>query len=142
MDYQEAIYCMKVMADEEVCEDCNYYQLCDHTKQADMARIAISAMQELHQYKQLGTLEEVREAVEKQHPKKPILKNGKSGMFVDYADGHGEYKVTKWQDWCCPACGWFVGQRYNASQSRSHDQRKSNYCNECGQKIDWSEEDD
>ena len=52
MDYQEAIYCMKVMADEEVCEDCNYYQLCDHTKQADMARIAISAMQELREYKE------------------------------------------------------------------------------------------
>lgn len=68
--------------------------------------------------------------------------NGKSGTFVDYADGHGEYKVTKWQDWCCPVCGWFVGQRYNASQGRSHDQRKSEYCNECGQHIDWSEEDD
>lgn len=47
MDYQEAIYCMKVMADEEVCEECNYYQSCDHTKQADMAKIAISAMNEL-----------------------------------------------------------------------------------------------
>lgn len=107
MDYQEAIYCMKVMADEEVCEDCNYYQLCDHTKQADMARIAISAMQELQalheqgislerlkdidfrkqvvehinymeymdikdeleEYKQLGTLEEVREAAKRQKTK-------------------------------------------------------------------------
>ena len=97
---------------------------------------------ELQQYKQLGTLEEVREAVERQQPRKAILKNGKSGMFVDYADGHGEYKVTKWQDWCCPVCGWFVGQRYNASQGKSHDQRKSEYCNECGQHIDWSEEDD
>lgn len=71
MDYQEVIYCMKVMADEEVCEDCNYYQLCDHTKQADMARIVISAMDELQQYKQLGTMEEVRDAVEKQKKKKP-----------------------------------------------------------------------
>ena len=97
---------------------------------------------ELQQYKQLGTLEEVREAVERQQPRKAILKNGKGGMFVDYADGHGEYKVTKWQDWCCPVCGWFVGQRYNASQGKSHDQRKSEYCNECGQHIDWSEEDD
>ena len=80
------------------------------------------------------------EALEKQIPKKPILKNGESGSFVDYKDGHGEYKVTKWQDWVCPICGWFVGQRYNRSQNHSHDQRKCNYCNECGQKIDWSDE--
>ena len=80
-------------------------------------------------------------ALEKQISKKPILKNGESGSFVDYEDGHGEYKVTKWQDWVCPICGWFVGQRYNRSQNHSHDQRKCNYCNECGQKLDWSDED-
>ena len=80
------------------------------------------------------------QALEKQIPKKPILKNGESGSFVDYEDGHGEYKVTKWQDWVCPICGWFVGQRYNRSQNHSHDQRKCNYCNECGKKIDWSDE--
>ena len=80
-------------------------------------------------------------ALEKQIPKKPILKNGESGSFVDYEDGHGEYKVTEWQDWVCPICGWFVGQRYNWSQNHSHDQRKCNYCNECGQKLDWSDVD-
>ena len=79
-------------------------------------------------------------ALEKQIPMKPILKNGENGSFVDYENGHGEYKVTKWQDWVCPICGWFVGQRYNRSQNHSHDQRKCNYCNECGQKIDWSDE--
>lgn len=79
-------------------------------------------------------------ALKRQIPKKPILKNGERGSFVDYEDGHGEYKVTKWQDWVCPICGWFVGQRYNRSQNHSHDQRKCNYCNECGQKLDWAEE--
>lgn len=68
----------------------------------------------------------VIEAREKQIAKKPILKNGESGSFVDYEDGHGEYKVTKWQDWVCPICGWFVGQRYNRSQNHPHDQRKCN----------------
>lgn len=81
------------------------------------------------------------QASEKQIPKKPILKNGETGSFVDYENGHGEYRVTKWQDWVCPICGWFVGQRYNRSQNHSHDQRKCNYCNECGQKIDWSDND-
>lgn len=51
--------------------------------------------------------------LEKQIPMKPILKNGETGSFVDYENGHGEYRVTKWQDWVCPICGWFVGQRYN-----------------------------
>lgn len=87
------------------------------------------------------TFKSVIEAREKQIAKKPILKNGESGSFVDYEDGHGEYKVTKWQDWVCPICGWFVGQRYNRSQNHSHGQRKCNYCNECGQKIDWGDND-
>lgn len=64
-------------------------------------------------------LQKVINALEKQIPKKPILKNGEGGAFVDYADGHGEYKVTKWQDWVCPVCGLFVGQRYNAHRNGS-----------------------
>lgn len=86
------------------------------------------------------TFKSLIEAREKQTAKTPILKNGEGVSFVDYADGHGECKVTKWQDWVCPLCGWFVGQRYNRNNHgkiRFHDQRKSNYCNECGQKIDW-----
>ena len=47
----------------------------------------------------------VIQALEKQIPKKPILKNGESRSFVDYENGYGEYKVTKWQDWVCPICG-------------------------------------
>ena len=81
-------------------------------------------------------------AMEKQIAMKPILKNGESVACVDYADGHGECKAVKWQDLVCPVCGWFVGQRYNGFQKRPHDQRKSNYCNECGQRIDWSEVDE
>lgn len=79
-------------------------------------------------------------ALEKQIPKKPILKDGKSLIHYNKGDEPHELKLEKWQDWVCPECGWFVGQRYNASQSRHHDQRKSNFCNECGQAIDWSEE--
>lgn len=145
MDYQEAIYCMKVMADEEVCEECNYYYRCDHYKQADMARIAISAMQELQElhnqgfslerlknidfrkevvehinydaymslmdeleeYRQIGTLEEVREAVEKQKRKKPCASN---------------------RCYVCPHCGLVTSLKI-----------KHNYCDACGQRISWEE---
>ena len=109
MDYQEVIYCMKVMADEEVCEECNYYQSCDHTKQADMARIVIFAMNELQKYKQIGTLEEVREAVEKQKRKKPRA-------------------ITN-RCYVCPHCGLVASLKI-----------KHNYCDACGQHINWSEE--
>lgn len=107
----------------------------------ELAEIS-AALGSLGEYRAIGTVEECRTAVEKQTAKRPVLKNGESGMFVDYTDGHGEYKVAKWQEWVCPVCGWFVGQRYNAHRNGSkphpHDQRKSKYCNECGQKLDWN----
>ena len=146
MNYQEAIHCMKVMAEEEVCEECNYYYRCDHYKQVDMARIAISAMQELQElhnrgfslerlknidfrkeaierinydaymslmdeleeYKNLGTLEEVREAVEKQKRKKP--------------------RATTNRCYVCPHCGLVASIKI-----------KHNYCDACGQRISWEE---
>ena len=101
-------------------------------------RHAISALVENQKYKQLGTLEEVRVVVEKQKPKKPVLSmNEKSGMFVDYADGHGEYKTQMNNWWRCPCCNPVVGQRV-ILRYRTHDQRKKKFCENCGQKIDWS----
>lgn len=91
---------------------------------------------ELEQYKAIGTLEECREAREKQNPKKPIWKQEIGIVHKDYADGHGETVEEKWADWVCPNCGWFVGEQYIP---RRHNQRKSNYCSRCGQKINWNE---
>lgn len=86
----------------------------------------------------LENMEMIVQALEKQMPKKPKIKNRKSTMFLDYVDGHGECKVTKWQDYVCPVCGFSVGERFNISNKKSHDQRKNNFCKECGQKIDFS----
>lgn len=88
-------------------------------------KTAISAMQELQQYKQLGTLEEVREAVEKQKPKTTTYDGD------GYADG-----TFVWDEWICPRCGTRYDFEYD----------DYDYCPNCGQKIDlhadWSEEDD
>ena len=85
-------------------------------------------------------------AMERRIPKKPFLKDGESIIHVNKGDEPHEWIKGKWQDWVCPVCGWFVGQRYNAVRNNGevhpHDQRKSNFCNECGQAIDWSENDD
>ena len=82
-------------------------------------------------------------SIEKQIPKKPILKSGESLVHINKGDKPHEWKLNKWCSWCCPVCGWFVGERYNRVRNdgsiHPHDQRKSNYCNECGQAIDWSD---
>ena len=73
-------------------------------------------------------------------PKKPILcTNERGGMFVDYADGHGEYKTQMNNWWRCPCCNEVVGQRVIVHK-HIHDQRKKKYCEKCGQAIDWSEQ--
>lgn len=64
----------------------------------EMMQLATQALEEVQKYKKIGSIEECREAREKQIPKKPILKNGESRSFVDYENRYGEYKVTKWQD--------------------------------------------
>ena len=72
--------------------------------------------------------------VEKQKPKRPVWKKGRSVICKDYADGHGKVEENKWADWVCPNCGWFVGEQYIP---RRHNQEKSNYCSRCGQAIQW-----
>lgn len=81
-----------------------------------------------------GTVEECREAKERQTPKRPVWKKGRSVICKDYADGHGEVEENKWADWVCPNCGWFVGEQYIP---RRRNQQKSNYCSRCGQAIQW-----
>ena len=85
-------------------------------------------------YLAIGTVEECREAKERQTPKRPVWKKGRSVICKDYADGHGEVEENKWADWVCPNCGWFVGEQYIP---RRRNQQKSNYCSRCGQAIQW-----
>lgn len=76
-------------------------------------------------------------ALEKQISKRPRLSmNEQSGMFVDYADGHGEFKTQMNNWWRCPCCDAVVGQRVIVHK-HTYDQGKRNYCENCGQAIDW-----
>lgn len=95
---------------------------------------AIIALKEVQRYREIGTVEECREAREKQTPKRPVWKKGRSVICKDYVDGHGEIEENKWANWVCPNCGWFVGEQYIP---RRHNQQKSNYCSRCGQAIQW-----
>lgn len=130
-----AIHCLGVQAEQEVCEECPAYGesgiICK-----EVAIVAISALKEIQQYREIGTVEECREAREKQILKRPVWKEGRSVICKDYADRHGEVEENKWAAWVCPNCGWFVGEQYI---SRRHNQNKSNYCSRCGQAIQWDE---
>ena len=79
---------------------------------AEVRDIAISALEEIQQYRKIGTVEECREAVEKQKPKKPVLRND-----------NGKLRKS------CPVCGCFF-----SPLSRS--------CPKCGQAILQENKDD
>lgn len=70
--------------------------------------MAISAIKEVQQYREIGTVEECRKAVEKQKPNKP----------------HRNYKKFSGL-WC--KCGWYLGQKQCLDIK---------YCPNCGQAID------
>lgn len=70
--------------------------------------VAIKALKEIQQYRAIGTVEECREAMEKQRPKKP----------------HRNYKKFSGL-WC--KCGWYLGQKQCLDIK---------YCPNCGQAID------
>ena len=70
--------------------------------------IAIQAIRDIQQYREVGTVDECREANGKQMPKK-VKEDGYFG-FVDYV---------------CPTCGHDAGSS------------GTNYCKNCGQKLRW-----
>lgn len=77
--------------------------------------MAIKAMEEVQQYRAIGTPEECRAAVEKQTAKKPKKTESAGYRYTD------TYR--------CQNCGGnFSGTGI------------ANYCYRCGQKLDWSEE--
>ena len=78
--------------------------------------MAISALKEIQQYREIGTVEECREAKEKQIPKVP-----------DYeGDGYDNKGELIYDTWICPNCG----KNYEVD----YDDYK--HCPECGQRLD------
>jgi hypothetical protein len=97
------------------CEKCRFYSCCGIY---DMEDTAIKALEEVQQYRKIGTVEECRAWKEKQNAKKIIS--------FDYNNGTVNYG--------CPVCkrkiiskidGKWCGGTFNE------------YCDRCGQKLDW-----
>lgn len=67
-----AIHCLGVQAEREVCEECLLYTE-DSLSCKEIAEEAISALQEVQQYREIGTVEACREAMEKQKANNKVL---------------------------------------------------------------------
>ena len=80
-------------------------------------------------------------ALEKQIPKKPILKHDVSVMHINRGNQPHEWKRLESDNWHCPECDSFVGERVYV-HSKVHDQRKKKYCDNCGQKLDWESDEE
>ena len=79
---------------------------CDLT--TEVLDVAIQALRDIQQYREVGTVDECREANGKQMPKK-VKEDGYFG-FVDYV---------------CPTCGHDAGSS------------GTKYCKNCGQNLMW-----
>lgn len=104
MTAEEAIDNLKYLISED-CTD-NHF---DFITEIEMA---IEALEEVEQYRALGTVKELKKAKEKQIAKKPISKQKFADLWLGF----------------CPSC---VESGIN-SEMRN--------CDTCGQAIDWSEE--
>ena len=78
--------------------------------------MAITALKEIQQYREVGTVEECREAVEKQTQKK---------CAIDSCPDHTHYK--------CPSCGQIELSIYKHGFPRLG--RITKYCENCGQAL-------
>lgn len=104
------------MTEKEAIKLLNESYIVDYEGDTDRHRInlekfLISTLEEIQQYREIGTVEECREAVEKQKPKKA--------------------RFYSWSLYC-PDCGQLVGNR--------RFKWENNFCRNCGRAIDWSEE--
>lgn len=92
------------------------YITCEKSEIMKILKVA----QKLKKYEEIGTVEECREARERQIPKKPIMK-------PFYEDMEEEYL-------CCPACGDILTDRIPVDNKDFYF-----HCLNCGQKLDWRE---
>lgn len=86
----------------------------------EVLEMAAASLSEIHKYQSIGTVEECREARERQRGKKPIMK-------PFYEDMEEEYL-------CCPTCGDILTDRIPMDNKDFYF-----HCLNCGQKLDWSD---
>ena len=85
----------------------------------DLYKITIELIEEVQQYRAIGTVEDCQEARERQKPKKLT------------------HEGTLLMSCTCPNCKNVLDEFETWGESRIR--VKHNYCHFCGQKLNWSE---
>lgn len=87
--------------------------------------MAIQALEEIQQYRAIGTVEELQALKEKSVAKKPLYRQGTRYKWIDTVREHGRYyNVEKYSNRnACPNC--------------RKDVLETQYCEHCGQHLDW-----
>lgn len=98
----------------EIIKDVTWKDFGRHPDFPEAREAAIQALNEVEEYRAIGTPEEYKIAVEKQRPKKPINPD----------DDYGTFK--------CPNCNGLI---FTEDRFETH-----KYCLLCGQALDWSDE--
>ena len=118
MTEKEAIQALKLEGGLEITGKAK--RVADFFAGLDMA---ITALKKIQQYREIGTVEECREAVWKQKPKKPDIYTDTRNMV----DLHGKVYTEQANVYLCPTCESFIGYVGN---------NIFHYCPVCGQAID------
>ncbi len=84
---------------------------------SEVYEIAIQALEDIQKYRTIGTVEECREAMERQIPKKPMYEG----------DGYDDSGNLIYDTWICPNC----------EKDHEVDYDDYDFCPNCGQAIDW-----
>lgn len=154
-----AIYCLKAASElnPEMCEECPLYGQtgADHCCE-DALQVAIKALEELQQFRAIGTVEECRKSLEicKAMVERNITPDDmenymkfedeciKQGFTLDSILKSREKQTAKKIEIfngqaSCPNCKHFFGEM---NVIRSLIAWNMPYCKHCGQKLDWSDE--
>lgn len=83
--------------------------------------IAIKALEEIQQYRSIGTIEDCQEAMKKPKVIKPVFE-------INYGDYESRFACM---------CGKRIVVRHNRGVMDNND--APNYCSNCGKKFDWTE---
>ena len=90
----------------------------EREKSIEALSVVLKCIEEIRKYREIGTVEECRGAVEKQKPEKPEI----------YTDTIQTISTSFNRDvYLCSRCGQFIG---------NIDDELPRYCNCCGQRID------
>lgn len=99
-------------------------------KVLDAIKVAISSIDKIQQYRAIGTVEECREAGERQRAKKPIKTPDCSDCEKECNQSCISFDCGK--TYLCPTC------HQNAVFNSEYDVFYK-HCLNCGQKLDWTE---